>query len=356
MRKLRHIPTVSTWGLAAILLIATVGCREDIQSPSVPESAPATSATPAPLEAAVAANSWTTRAAIPQFRDHFAIGAAANASGQWIVYVFGGRRADGETGEPIRTYNVVTNSWSGVPNSGLPTSSTNGVGKNGNTFYITGGEDCCDPVDFRTYNTTWAFQASTGKIVQKANMPRATKSGVSGVINGKLYVVPGYCSGESVDPGHCITGGFIRALYRYDPSTNTWISRAQPPHNHAGGASAVIANKLYVVGNGSSGATFLDVYDPATNIWQTKASLPTGADEFYGANLNEKFFVISASFVSGSPTLSTKAYWYTPSTNTWTSRTPPPNHKAGPIVKVIINGASRLFMSSGSGSSYLYTP
>ena len=354
MRKLRHISAVSASGLAALLLIATVGCREDIQSPSSPEPTGATSATP-PLEAAVAANSWTTRPAMPQYRDHHAIGAAANASGQWIVYVFGGNRSDGDTGLPIVSYNVVTNTWSTVPNTVLFTASTNGVGKNGSTFYITGGESCCAD-DFSTFNTTWAFQASTGRVLQKANMPRATKFGVSGVINGKLYVLPGYCSGESVDPGHCVTGGFIRALYRYDPSTNSWISRAPPPHNHAGGASAVIANKLYVVGNSSSRTTYLDVYDPAINTWQTKASIPKGGDELYGANLNEKFFVISASFVSGSPSLSTKAYWYTPSTNTWSIRAAPPNGKAGPIVKVIINGTSRLFLASSSGPSYLYTP
>jgi N-acetylneuraminic acid mutarotase len=113
----------------------------------------------------------------------------------------------------------------------------------------------------------------------------------------------------------------------------------------------VIANKLYVVGN-----RYLDVYDPATNVWKTKAAIPTAGNLLYGANLNEKFFVISASYVSAPPYLATKAYWYNPTTNTWSSRAAPPNSKAGPIVKVIINGTSRLFMSTGSGLSYLYTP
>jgi hypothetical protein len=341
---------IGTFPISLGLLLAAVACRDDIQSPNVPESSPETSAPEPSLAVTATSNTWAARPVMPQFRDHFAIGAAANASGQWVVYVLGGTRSDGETGVAGLSYNAVTNTWSILPNAFLTVASTNGVGKNGSTFYITGGEDCCDPVDFRTYNTTYAFQASTGTVQQKANMPRATKYGVSGVINGKLYVLPGYCSGESVDPGHCTTGGFTRQLYRYDPTSNTWITRAQAPHVHAAGASAVIDNKFYVVGN-SHRQAYLDVYDPATNTWKTKASIPTPGDELFGANLNAKFFVISHSFSGG-----TKAYWYNPTTNTWSARVAPPNGAAGPIVKIIVNGQSKLFLPRPTGSSYLYTP
>jgi hypothetical protein len=352
MRNVGRTPAM----LAAGLLIAAVGCREDLQSPSSPESTPATSATPVPLEFAVASNSWTARAGIPPVhRSGFAVSAAQNASGQWIVYVFGGADEDQETGLGGWAYNVATDTWTGTFNSLIDAAHLNGVGKIGSKFYLTGGESCCD-VDFRTYNTTWAYTPSTGRLIHKADMPKATKYGVTGVINGKLYVLPGHCSGESVDPGHCTVGGRIRQLYRYDPSTNTWATRRQAPHFHVFGAAAVINDKFYVVGGtGSPLVAALDVYDPATNTWQTRAPIPTPGERLFGAALGSKFFVLSWSRPSGGSIVS-KAYLYDPATNTWRARAAPPGGISGPIVKVMLNGQPRLFLPGGFGPSYLYTP
>ena len=337
--------------LAAGLLIGALGCRDDIQSPDVPESSPVASAAEPSLAATATSNTWAARPVMPQFRDHFGAGTVANASGQWIVYVLGGNRSDGDTGVPGESYNVATNAWGLVPNAFITMASMNGVARIGDKLYFTGGESCCD-VDFRTFNTTLAYRPSTQTLSQRANMPHATKYGVSGVLNEQLYVLPGYCSGESVDPGHCTTGGFNRQFYRYDPGSNTWTTRHQAPHVHALGAAGVINNKFYVVGS-SNGDRSLDVYDPATNAWQTRASIPTGGEELFGAAIGSKFFVLTSTH--GNPAV-TKAYSYNPATNTWTSRAAPPNHIAGPLVKVTLNGQSKLFLPSAIGSSYLYTP
>jgi hypothetical protein len=353
MRSIGLRPSPWTFPLAAgLALIAAVGCREDMQSPNPPESTPATSATP---ELAVAAfNTWTSRATLPSPHSGFAASALENAAGQWIVYIFGGQDEDGETpGFGAFTYNVATNTWGGSGPSIFRATDLNGAGRVGTKFYITGGQSCCD-FDFRTFNTTWLYASSTNRQVQKADMPKATTAGVTGVINGKVYVLPGYCSGESVDPGHCTTGGPIRQLYRYDPSTDTWITRRQAPHFHTFGAAAVINDKFYVVGGINQGA-YLDVYDPATNTWQTRAPIPTPGERLFGAAIGSKFFVLSWSHPSGQPIVS-KAYLYDPATNKWTSRAAPPNGIAGPIVKVMLNGQPRLFLPGGFGPSYLYTP
>ena len=248
------------------------------------------------------------------------------------------------------SYHVATDTWSG--NGALVRSADlNGVGKIGNRLYFTGGESCCDEF-FRTWNTTWAYEPATRRLLQKANTPKATKYGVSGAIGGKLYVLPGYCSGESVDPGHCAVGQFTRQLYRYDPATDTWITRRQAPHNHALGGAAVIGDKFYVVG-GSDRNAHLDVYDPTTNAWRTRAPIPTPGDRLFAAPLLSKLFVLSWSFPSGGPAVA-KAFLYDPATDKWTPRAAPPV-RAGPIVNVKLDGQPHLFMA-GMQSSFLYTP
>ena len=302
---------------------------------------------PAAETLVLASNTWTPRAAMADPRSGDAVAAAQNAAGQWIVYVFGGAYVDdGETGFGGVKYNVETDTWSSSGGSSfVRATDMNGAVKLGNKIYFTGGESCCDNIT--TFNKTWAFDLGTQRLLTKASMPRATKYGVSGAINGRLYVLPGYCSGDAVDPGHCQVGRPTRMLYRYDPSTNTWITRTSAPHFHAFGGAAVINNKFYVVGGGQG--PYLDVYDPATNTWQTRAPIPTAGERLFAAPLLSKLFVLSWSHPNGSPVV-LKAYMYDPATNKWTSRAAPPV-VAGPIVNV----QGRLFMP-GIESSYMYTP
>jgi hypothetical protein len=330
---------------AALITTMLLGCGEETTSPSVPGSASGTpSAGPA---LALASNTWTARSPIPRTHSGFAVGAAPNAAGQPLVYVFGGQDENGSN-FPSYIYNVSTNAWSPSPPS-LDAANMNGVGRIGNKFYLTGGESCCE-ADFRTYNTTWAYEPSTARLFRKADMPRATKYGVTGVINGKLYVLPGWCSGEAVDPGHCAVGSRTRQLYRYDPTTNTWTVRQPAPHFHAFGAAGVIDNKFYVVG-GADRTPYLDVYDPATNTWRTRAPIPTAGERLFAAVFQHRLFVLSWSRPAGGAVI-LKAYSYDPATNTWRSRAAPPF--AGPIVQVILNGQGRLFLPGRP--SYLYTP
>ncbi len=197
------------------------------------------------------------------------------------------------------TYNVATDTWGGTGALSFA-ANTNGVGWIRNKFYYTGGESCCG-VDFHTFNTTWVYDASIDRLDQRADMPHATKYGVTGVIGGRLYVLPGFCSMESVDPGHCDVGGRIRQLYRFDPSTSTW---------------------------------------------QTRAPLPATGDRYFGAVFQHRLFVLVLSHSNGLAIV--KAFAYDPAMNTWKSRRAPP--VAGPIIRVTLGGQGRLLLVNGAST------
>lgn len=336
----------STTVPAATLVLALVACDAG-GAPTEPDAwSPATevgSLTTAP-------NTWITRAPPPlfdQFIFGYDLGAAPDASGQSIVYTFGGSSSDeGGAGKVVQAYDVATNSWT-VKASHVGVFSSNGVGRIGRRIYISGGYN--EPGSPPTFtNQVWAYDYAGDRMLRKADLPLYSAEGVTGVIDGKLYVLPGACSGERYpDPGYCAEEP-TRRFYRYDPGTNTWVSRRSAPHYHRAGAAAVIAGKLYVAGgfNGFQPVASLDVYDPSTNSWTTLPSLPA-AGAASGAALKGKFYVLVATS-SGN-----RAYAYNPATKSWSAKAAPAAF--GSATRVTLDGRSYLFTATGNQSA-LYTP
>jgi N-acetylneuraminic acid mutarotase len=300
-------------------------------------------------------NSWTPKAPPPFGADIYGydLGTAPNSAGQSIVYTFGGTSSEeGGTGKSIQAYNVATNAWTGR-SSRVGVWYSNGVGKIGNKLYFSGGYNEHDtPLSFT--NQLWAYDYSSDRMIAKANLPIFSAEGVTGVINGKLYVLPGACSGDRYpNPGYCAEEP-TRRFYRYDPATNTWVTRRQAPHFHRQGAAAVIDGKFYVVGgflNQSSDPTAaLDVYDPATNTWRTLAPVPTGGGAS-GAALGGRFYVVVHGFNGTTPV--NRAYAYNPAINQWTAKAAP--NFFGSATRVTLDGRPHLFMAGGNRSA-LYTP
>jgi Kelch motif len=326
-------------GLVALGLAAC----EDNRSPTEPDLIPAEVAV-----AAAGAGSWSSRA--PTFYDQFIFGydlaTAPDASGKSIVYAFGGVSSDdGFVGAPITAYDVAADAWSRRTSS-VHVSHSNGVVKLGNKLYFSGGR--IEGGSLPDYSRQlWAYDYTQDRMIRKADLPIFSAEGVSGVIDGRLYVLPGACNGNGwPSPGYCLEEP-TRRFYRYDPGTNTWISRRQAPNYHRGGAAAVLGGKLYVAGGfgpGSAGVAALDVYDPKTNAWRTLASLPTGG-RAQGVPLGGQFHVL----VGG------QHYAYSPVTGKWTTRAAPAE-PIGAATKVTLNGSARIFAAQGDNGTALFTP
>jgi hypothetical protein len=84
---------------------------------------------------------------------------------------------------------VATDTWGG----GLATVSvfgSNGVGKIGNRLYFSGGyNDVETPASFS--NRLWAYDYANDRLIERASLPIFSAEGVTGVISGTLYVLPG---------------------------------------------------------------------------------------------------------------------------------------------------------------------
>ena len=242
-------------------------------------------------------------------------------------------------------------------------------------LYISGGWNFSgDPSQWIDVSSRlFAYDVAHDRLIRKADMPRATAEGVTGVIDHKVYVLAGKCVGQPL----------CRDFYRYDPLTNGWTQLPPAPNSHRHGAGAVIGSKLYVAGGGGSPYRAFDVYDAATNRWSSPGLLPAWRQFAVGTALKGKFWVVGIAGGERDPDPfgDRNILTYNPATNTWRNETsyPGPTGEQGQFllrpfaaVRVVFEGAPYLF-AVGSGHlfadntvkpagtidpapSYIYTP
>ncbi|HEV2084695.1 MAG TPA: kelch repeat-containing protein, partial [Gemmatimonadales bacterium] len=214
-----------------------------------------------------------------------------------------------------------------------------------------------------------AYDPLANRVTSKADMPRHTADGVTGVIAGKLYVLAGTC-------GYDCTVRGIRRLYRYDPGTNVWTTLAPCPRFHINGAGAAINGKFYVAGGLAPyiGPTAdLDVYDPGTNTWTALAPMPQARAHAAGARMNSKLYVVGGlgrdAYTGGQceqagTCARQNVYAYNPLTNMWSTKAPMPTARFGLAAAAVANSQSHILAvgggrqsgAAGPSANELYTP
>jgi N-acetylneuraminic acid mutarotase len=345
-----------------LCLGAVAACSEDrgpTQPPSGTDAGPA-----AAVVAAATSNSWTIKAA--PLKGAFVNGASAgvmpDADGNPVLYLLGGGDDDGGWSAPILTYRIATNTWAfrGFEPK-VDVFSSNGVVRIGKLLYINGGENFSG--GYRTiYGGLWAYDPATNVLTTKAEAPKLTAAGVSGVIDGKIYVLPGLCSYDYFPNSHYCENEPFRRLFRYNPATDTWITKKQAPRVHIAGAGGAIGGKFYVAGG--LGTNALDRYDPATDTWKTLAPIPVTAgtvNNVRGTVFQGKLFVISYHYNQNLGRYLFDAFSYDPATNVWT-RKARPTYVHSDIAAITWNGKPYLLAVGGADESFtpfpaeLYTP
>jgi Kelch motif protein len=345
-------------GTFAVSVLALAACNEN----TAPTPAGATGDPAAAVPSfALASNSWTRKAPLPGPNSPagglfgVAAGVVNNSAGHPVFYALGGNDGRGPAGYPVQAYNLATNTWS-AKKTIVDVFRTNGVGKIGGKLYFSGGYTyCCGSLT--VFPQLWAYDVAADRLIRKADMPKATADGVTGVINGKLYVLPGNCSGDAWPDPHYCEKEPIRQFFRYDPVTNSWTTLARAPHFHANGAGGVIHGKFYVAGGnaGGIGNAYLDAYDPWSNTWKTLAPMPARRVVAVGAIQNGKLWVI------GSNGSNRNTYVYDAVTNRWATKAPLPVGGATEAAAPINDSQSHILVVGGgtvekAAPSELYTP
>ncbi|MDI6451554.1 Kelch repeat-containing protein [Anaerobaca lacustris] len=149
---------------------------------------------------------------------------------------------------------------------------------------------------------------------QKADMPTGRWTQTSAVVNDKIYVIGGYPSEGT--PGEAA----LSVVEEYDPAANAWTRKADMPTARCdfNASSAVVDGKIYVIG----GTTYpgpvssaVEEYDPATDTWTRKTDMPTPRWSVGTCVLDGKIYAIGG-YPGGWTGLRT-VEMYDPVTGTW---------------------------------------
>ncbi len=212
--------------------------------------------------ALVPAGEWGTRAnlLVP-------LSELASAYLDGKIYMMGGYPGSRVTARTAQVYDIASDSWSLGPQLPLPNNHGMAASVNGKIYLIGGQTQADDPPGTYSYvNTVYELDPAVGEWVAKAPMPTARSSGVSVVLDGKVYVAGGRPLHET-------------DFAVYDPAADEWevLPDLPTPRNHFTGAA--IDGRIHYVGGrqglglGQSMTTAHEVFDPQTGTWDDAAPM-----------------------------------------------------------------------------------
>lgn len=165
----------------------------------------------------------------------------------------------------------------------------NTVNVNGrDLIYVLGGSNGTDASNnlndprimyFDLKDTTYGYDAngnprgrwfeSPTKMKDLYGNTKSRGDAASAVVNNKIYVIGGSALGDPPDDARS------REIDEYDPVTETWTTKASMPGAKCTATAGAVNGKIYVFGgvdstyDFSSAANSVYAYDPATNSWDT---------------------------------------------------------------------------------------
>ena len=263
-------------------------------------------------------DSWTSKAPMQVARSGLGV-AVVNGK----IYAIGGSTAAGTlkhpTGGVVGTnekYDPAMDIWTYKKSMPTPRQ-VFAIANYQNKIYCIGGYTS----DGNVTGINEVYDPETDTWESKAPMPTARVSLEANVANGKIYLIGGYV------PDNSSFGYSISNLTEvYDPSTDSWITKAPMPTAASDYASAVVDNRIFVIG-GQSGiphSNLNQIYDPITDGWSTGAPSPSGirygfcaAGATTGVNAPKRIYVLgeTAHLWEDEPPNSVRIYY--PKSDVW---------------------------------------
>jgi N-acetylneuraminic acid mutarotase len=229
-------------------------------------------------------DTWTTKAPLPTPRRKFGIAVYQNK-----IYVIGGNPANGSFTGINQVYDPLTDTWENrtpmpTPRHGLCANVVN------DKIYLIGGVAALGYADYGVSFKNEVYDRQTDTWTTKAQIPTQVVNYASAVVNNKIYIMGG---------GYDLFGrGEGRINEIYDPAKDTWTEGEPIPIGFrsasAGATTGAFAPKrIYVFGGfvdpANNACNLTQVYDPETNVWNRGTPMPTPRSEFAVAVVNDVF-------------------------------------------------------------------
>jgi N-acetylneuraminic acid mutarotase len=193
-------------------------------------------------------NQWSQKADMPITRANFSTSVVDSK-----IYAIGGYTGQNGNTPPrssVDVYDPATNNWSQIASMPIGEADHSSAVVDGK-IYVIGG------------NTVQIYDPLTDTWTRGADRPSTPRwwAPVS-VVDGKIYSI----GGAKGPP----TWQVVPTVEEYDPATDTWTAKTNIPIATASHASVVVDGRIYVInGNGVTGTvlSLVQIYDPATGTW-----------------------------------------------------------------------------------------
>jgi N-acetylneuraminic acid mutarotase len=290
---------------------------------------------------------WASRAALPGT-------ARAKATSFTIgdkIYMMGGVDQSNFIMSDFWEYDVVNNTWTQKSNFTGPERYGAVAFVLGNTGYIALGGN-----DFGYLDDMWQYDPVGNTWLQRTGLPATTAQhenqrveAFSFVINNKAYVGggTGFVFGPNATNNYAFSD-----LWENSPSTNSWIQKSGFPDFLGRNMSIAVAlnDKAYVglgcdVDQTVNRKSFWE-YDPSSDTWTSKADFPSDFCTDAGAfAMDSLLYVVGGVNLTPPVSLSDQVYQYDPSADTWTQL---PAFNGGEIAgQFAIAAGSSAYVGSG---------
>ncbi len=185
-----------------------------------------------------------------------------------------------------------------------------------------------------------SYSGSTGWTT-KSPMPVRSADPAAVVYGNKIYVIGGY---DHDTTANC---AFInlQAVQEYDPSSNTWVRKADMPTGRWGPTAVALGGLIHVFAGkiGLSGTSTHEIYNPANDTWSIGTPVPIGLADQGGVAI--EYNGVAHMFYGNSH------YEYDPVTDIYTPRAAIPTMRKWATCALVDN---KIYLIGGaSGTAYM---
>lgn len=225
-----------------------------------------------------------------------------------------------------------------VPLSELAFAEANGK------LYMMGGY----PASRVTARTVEVYDIASDTWSLGPELPLPNNHGMAASVGGKIYLIGGQTKADD-QPG---TNSYVDTVYELDPAVGTWVAKAPMPTARSSGVTVVLDGKIYVAGGRPPHETDFAVYDPAADTWQVLPAMPTPRNHFTGAAINGRVHYVGGRMGLGlGVSMTTVHEVFDPQTQTWTTSTPLVPARSG-MNSVVARGCFHVWGGEGPGGMF----